>query len=829
MGRQARWPTTFLGRARELERVHELFAGGGENREWLVTLVGAAGTGKTRLASRFAELRGPDLAGGSWFCDLTEARDRSGVCSALGRALDVTLTKNPVAALGSALAERGELLVVLDNCEQVADEVAAAVAEWHDAAPAACFLATSRELLHVRGERVYELPPLSESEAIDLFVDRASRVRDGYALTEVEAPLVTRIIRAVDGLPLAIELSAARLRLLSTAQILERLGIDLLSDGPRDVTARQKTLRGAIDWSWNLLDETERSALAQCSVFRGGFTAELAEAVLEVDGDVLGALAALRDKSLIRAQAGESGDVRLSLYESIREYAAEKLAASGKEDACIARFSAACLAYAERLDPDESSARLFAEQENLALVHTRAIERRARSDALRAIVVLEPVYHRRGPFDVFLAMVDEGIALGGSSPAERSLLARVHLVRCGARMRHARLEEAIDDAERALGLARDAGDRGVLGRAHMMRGAADSERGDEARALEHFTSALAVYREIGDTRQEMICLANIGMVHHRFGRLEKAVDHYERGIAGMREAGERPDVFIGNLALANQELGRWDEARRCCEDAIAGLGARGDRFSVAVLRGYLGAMEHERGNLDAARRLYDRAIESLRAVRAPSFAALFVGARAAVLAALGELDAAESGFDQAEAELRAIADPGTLLAVQIHRGHLDLARGDPRAARDRLALAPLEGRPSDDVRFAFRTLERAIAASPASDPKEAPALTVGTGGSWFVAPGTTAVVELSKRQHLRRLLAALAQHRLKTPDRVLDVETLFERGWPGERALPRARASRVHVALTTLRKAGLRDLLLHKDGGYMLDPSVPLVFASERR
>src|SRR5207248_9271582 len=137
------------------------------------------------------------------------------------------------------------------------------IARWHVAAPAMRFLATSRELLRIRGERAYELPPLVEAEAVELFVDRARRVRDDYALTEAEAPHVMKIIHALEGLPLAIELSAARLRLLSAAQIAGRLGLDLLAGGPRDVTARQNTLRGAIDWSWTLLDETDRAALAQ--------------------------------------------------------------------------------------------------------------------------------------------------------------------------------------------------------------------------------------------------------------------------------------------------------------------------------------------------------------------------------------------------------------------------------------------------------------------------------------------------------------------------------------------------------------------------------------
>src|SRR5581483_374266 len=177
--RLVRWPTKFLGRGRELDRLRQLFDAG----EWLVTLVGPAGTGKTRLASRFAETHEP-----SWFCEVTEAVDAPGVCSALGRTLELRLGADPEEQLGAALAERGAGLVVFDNCEQVVPAIAKLLARWHDDAPSMRFLATSREVLRIRGEKAFDLPPLEQSEAVELFVDRARRVRDGYALTDAEAP-----------------------------------------------------------------------------------------------------------------------------------------------------------------------------------------------------------------------------------------------------------------------------------------------------------------------------------------------------------------------------------------------------------------------------------------------------------------------------------------------------------------------------------------------------------------------------------------------------------------------------------------------------------------
>jgi tetratricopeptide (TPR) repeat protein len=384
-------------------------------------------------------------------------------------------------------------------------------------------------------------------------------------------------------------------------------------------------------------------------------------------------------------------------------------------------------------------------------------------------------------------------------------------------------------------------------RAEHLYGGVETNGTHPERAIAHFETALAIARDLGDARREGDCLGNLGLAHHKIGRLEKAADLYERGIAILRRSGKwaSEGVFVGNLAQVNQELERWDDAQRCYDEAIAALTAAGDRFSAAVIHGYNGTMHHERGELQAARACYDRAIAGLDEVRAPSFKTQFTAMRAAVDAALLRIDDAQAGFDRAEEQLRAIDDEGLRVVVGLHRGHLDLARarvagakGDAtvattlhRTARDRLALAPLHERPSDDVRFASRLLERAIAKLSESGETGTPdgtALTVGADAAWFVPPGGGDAVELTTRQHLRRLLGALARQRLAAPNRALDVEALFEKGWPGERAVPRARASRVHVALTSLRKRGLREVLLRRSDGYLLDPAVPLVFAGER-
>ena len=305
--------TTFFGRVRELEALHGWFAGG----DRLVTLLGPAGTGKTRLALRFAELHPKARC-----CDLTDARDAAAVSDAV---------EAMVATLGD------ETLLVLDNCEHVAHAVATVVPRI----PAGTrILVTSRERLRVPGERCFEVPPLglpqrgddaTASEALQLFLDRARLVRPDYALTAPDTEVLVEILERLDGLPLAIELAAARMRVLSPQALLRRLSLrfDLLRSDARDATTRQRTLRGALDWSWDLLEPVEQSALAQCSVFRSGFTLEAAEAVLDLSPHVgapatLEVIESLCDKSLVRTLP-RAGDVRFGLYECIREYAAERL------------------------------------------------------------------------------------------------------------------------------------------------------------------------------------------------------------------------------------------------------------------------------------------------------------------------------------------------------------------------------------------------------------------------------------------------------------------------------------------------------------------------
>ncbi len=316
----------FVGREEELQALSRLIEEGGR----VVSLLGPGGTGKTRLARHFSWTWLGEFPGGVYFCELAEARDQDGLVAAVARGLDVPLGNDPLSQLGHAIAARGVCLVILDNVEQIVAYAAASVTRWGQLAPQAVFLATSRERLSVPGEQVLSVDPMGRDEAVGLFEIRARAHQPTFAVTAQNRADVLAIVETLDGLPLAIELAAARIRILSPPQLRERLKdrFKVLSASSRGGTARQGTLRATIDWSWDLLAPHEKGALAQLSAFEGDFTLAAAEAVLDLkpweDAPfAMDVVQALVDKSLLRLEPdrSEQGEPWFGLFSSIHAYA----------------------------------------------------------------------------------------------------------------------------------------------------------------------------------------------------------------------------------------------------------------------------------------------------------------------------------------------------------------------------------------------------------------------------------------------------------------------------------------------------------------------------
>ena len=327
--------TSFVGRESELAQLRELLA---ENR--LVTLTGAGGVGKTRLAVQIAAQLTSDFADGVWYVDLAPITDPDIVPTAVARALELPDQpgRSTMETLTRFVANR-QILMVLDNCEHLLDASAALAVALLGAAEKLTLLATSREAIGVAGEVGWRVPSLSlGGEAIELFSDRARRARPEFVVTDDNAPVVAEICSRLDGLPLAIELAAARVRALSLAEILGSLHdrFRLLTGGARTAVRRQQTLRASVDWSHALLTEPERVLFRRLAAFVGGFDLEAAQAVAG-SGDVeryqvLDQLSLLVDKSLVVADDSRN-HTRYRLLETVRQYALEKLGESGEADA----------------------------------------------------------------------------------------------------------------------------------------------------------------------------------------------------------------------------------------------------------------------------------------------------------------------------------------------------------------------------------------------------------------------------------------------------------------------------------------------------------------
>ena len=348
--------TAFVGRESELERLRGLLGG-----SRILTLTGPGGSGKTRLALALANEVRRSFPHGVWFVDLAAVRDAALLEPSIAAALGVRESaERPIAdALRTHLRDRTALLLI-DNLEQLLPEAADGVSRLVREAPNLRIVVTSRELLRIAGEQGYVVPPLDLGAGVRLFEDRARAHRPDLAVNDETMRAIREICERLGGLPLAIELAAARVRLLSPPQILERLARSLdLAGGTRDVPERQRTLRGAIDWSHELLSEPERRLFRRLAVFAGGWTVEGAEAVADADGDLgldlFEGLGSLADKSLIRMEAppvedhGDAVETRFGMHPLLREYALERLDASGERAAAEARHAAVFVELTESL------------------------------------------------------------------------------------------------------------------------------------------------------------------------------------------------------------------------------------------------------------------------------------------------------------------------------------------------------------------------------------------------------------------------------------------------------------------------------------------------
>lgn len=563
--------SSFIGREAELADLRGLI-----DRHRHITLLGPGGIGKTRLALQAAADAIDAFADGVFFVDLGMVRDPELMPGAV--AISLGLREQPgepiMRTLGQHLHSKA-LLLVLDNLEQLLPAAALTVAELLTEAPELRVVVTSRATLRIRGEQEYSVPTLATGDprrleqhpppAVALFMERARAIRQDLAIDDQSGPLVAAICARLDGLPLAIELAASRLRLFSLAALSERLEqrLPLLAGGARDLPARQQTLRAAIAWSEELLREPEQRLFTRLGVFIGGFTLDAAEAVAGVDagGDVLDSLSALLEQSLVRVQSGAAGEPRYAMLETIREYAFERLTAVGQADVTRRAQADYYLALAERARTEvdgpkqqESYRRLDQDIGNLRAAIQTAGTSGLGEQLLRFGAALYPFWASRALLQDFRDWAD------GAGPWLQDTPAHIK----GNALHAVAFSRAID---------------GELSTAEAM-----------------YTQSASVRREVGDLEGAAGSLNNLGTIHLDRGNYA-AAERFLRECLEMQPDSAEATVNLGECAL---QLGKDAEAQQLVAEALRLFRERGDEESEIFALGSLARVALARRDMQAA-------------------------------------------------------------------------------------------------------------------------------------------------------------------------------------------------------------------------------------
>jgi non-specific serine/threonine protein kinase len=750
--------SSFVGREREIAEVGGMLAGGAR----LLTLTGPGGTGKTRLAQAVASEAVRGFEDGAWWVELAPVSNPELVSQAVARALGVREApgRAPTRAIAEELAEL-EILLVLDNCEHLVGACALLAETLLRSCPGLAVLATSREALGVGGERVFPVPPLSLPDlggigtfdriagydAVKLFVDRARSVVPDFGLTEANAPAVAKLCRRLDGMPLAIELAAARARVLSVEQISSRLedSLDLLSGGARTAESRQRTLRAAMDWSHELLGEKEKVLFRRLAVFAGGFTLEAAEATCASEGieeaDVLDLLSRLVEKSLVMVTE-RGAQTRYGILETVGQYAKERLRESAEEETLRRKHADHYLALAEEAETDLTGQdawleRLGTEHDNFEAALSWALGRGA------------------GEGDEG----DEGRAAG-----ERTQLG----LRLAAALAQGRFWNAYGPGEGLRWLEKGLAQTDAVpspARAKALSGAGYLAiwRGDYQRSAALLEEAIAAHEKLGDDAEAAAALFSLGTTALHGGDRERLMSLNRQAEALLARISDPQAKALllhlsGSTALSE---GDRERAEALCGEGLSLNRELGDLRGIALGLTMLGVSALERGDATKARTLYGEDLGVLRRLRDKTGISYGLRGMACAAALGGEAERTARLWGAAEA----LGEEVGLAIGAFDRAHPDY-EGLIEDARSRLGDASweatlAEGRamaPEEAVEYALGTDEPASteeAPSPLSA-REAEVLSLVAEG--LTNPQVAERLYLSPRtvgQHLRSVYRKL--------------------------------------------------------------------------
>jgi predicted ATPase/Tfp pilus assembly protein PilF len=677
----------LIGRGALLAAAEAEFQRGGR----LVTLSGAAGVGKTRLAQELADRSDATV----YFCELREARTRPDILQIIARTLGIPLLEGaPAHQVVTALRARGQVMLVLDNIEQLIQSTAELVSEWLMSAPQLRLLLTGRSQLKLSAERSLSVPPLPTLDAIALFLQRGRRARADFALTPDNRALVHSLVRQLDNLPLALELAAARLSQLPLLEISARLSerLELLRGRLRDPQAR--SLEAALQWSWELLEPRSRAALAGCSVFRGGFTSDAARAILGTPQDalsVLDTLSALTDDNLLQRR----GD-RYDLLESVRVFARSRLD-PGAAAAAMTRHARhyAALGSLENLHrrplSHDARSHLYQERANLLAAANRANG----SDSALCALGLVLIFNARGPYSEAEALLTQ---IHQRPVLDEEIRGRLEMALAQYIHWQGRLESAEVTLLRALERFRALASRTLEAAALNLLGTFKLDRGQVEEAEVSLQRSLALHRELGNRQGEGMVLANLGLVHERQNLWDQAGEFFVRSLEIVRAeanlTGEgRVLSYLGEvyrkrgqheeairyflaaraicletrdhkllaetmnvLGLLHKSRGEPEVARRYLTEALARYSDLGLRRGIAAVRGNLGLLEMNHGRLADAEAHYLAALAIHRDLGTPRGEGIVQGNLGLLYARWRRVEASEEAFSAALALRRSLGD-----------------------------------------------------------------------------------------------------------------------------------------------------------------------------
>jgi predicted ATPase/DNA-binding SARP family transcriptional activator len=735
--------TSFIGREEELATVGELL-----RLSRLVTLTGPGGSGKSRLALRVAAQAAASFPAGVWLVELAPIERPDLVLPVVGSALAVR--EQPGAALLDSVIARlphagaGQALLVLDNCEHVADAVAGLASVLLRGCTGLRILATSQTRLTVAGEATWPVPPLSvpqagarepgevaTAESARLFCDRAALARPGFALTPGNSVEIGEICRRLDGIPLAIELAAARVSALTVGQLSARLSdrFRVLTGGSRVGLPRHRTLEAAIEWSHDLLSPEERVGFRRLAVFAGGCTIDAAEAVCPdaaLPPDlVFETVTALVDRSLLTTEE-RAGSMRYGMLESIRHYAAARLAEAGERPALQQRHLAWLAGLAQEADLDGADQAAWLDLLEADLDNVRAALEWGMAPAgdpaaaLTLAGAMAPFWVVRGPAGPGRDWLAAALAATGPQPSAR---ARALALDGAAALASVQADHAAAQAYQrdSLALWRGLGDHAKVASCLGDLGALAHIRGGYAEALDLYTEALALARQAGEGPLIARCLSGLGRLGLHQGNLAEATAYYTESMARFREAGDlrRATLILGNLGVVAMHAGEFGLAQQRLAEHLGNARRLGDRKLIGGALTNLGMVAYDTGDLDRAEPLHaealavaqqlgDRRLESValtnlgvvalarkdyqaareRHLRSLALSAEF-GERRAIAESLEELAQVETAAgDAARAAVLIGASEAIRAAIGSPIPAADIARFDAAAAAAAAALGP---------------------------------------------------------------------------------------------------------------------------------------------